>query len=109
MKYYEDLIFFAEVCLSYFYLFLKNCIALRERGRGEWGEKEILTFCSTYLCIHWLILICAWSRDSTCNLGKLGGCSNQLPELPGQIHVYHPFKRNKLKGGTHFWLIATER
>lgn len=44
----------------------------RERER----EKE--TDCwSTYLCIHWVILIYAQIRDRTCNLGVSGWHSNQ--------------------------------
>ena len=34
--------------------------------------------CSTYLCIHWLILVCVLTRDQTHNLGTLGRCSNHL-------------------------------
>ena len=34
--------------------------------------------CPTYLCIHWLLLVCALTRDQTHNLGVLGQCSNQL-------------------------------
>ena len=34
-------------------------------GGRERGERERLTCCSTYLCIHWLILVCALTRDQT--------------------------------------------
>ena len=46
-------------------------------------EKEggVAICCSTYLCIHWFILICALTGDRTCSLGV---CSNQLNELHGQ-------------------------
>ena len=52
-------------------------------GRGRHGgetDRQIDTpiYCSTYLCIHWLILVCALTRDQTHNLGVLGRCSNQL-------------------------------
>ena len=34
-----------------------------------------------FLCVHWLILVCALTRDQTHNLGELGKCSNQLSYL----------------------------
>ena len=37
-----------------------------------------LTCCSTYLCIHWLILVHALTRDKIRILGVLGWHSNQL-------------------------------
>ena len=43
-----------------------------ERGRGLGGgerQRETLICCSTYFCIHWLILVCALTRDQTLNLG----------------------------------------
>ena len=47
-------------------------LILERENRGTW-------ICySTYLCTHWLILICALTRDQTCNLGASGWCSNQL-------------------------------
>ena len=33
----------------------------RELGRG--GETETLICCPTYLYIHWLLLVCALTRD----------------------------------------------
>ena len=39
--------------------------------------------CSTYLCIHWLILVCALTGDQTHNLGVLGTML-QPTELPRQ-------------------------
>ena len=56
------------------------------RGKGEgteWGRErerdtERSICCSTYLCIHWLILICSLTGDQTCNLGVSRQCSNQL-------------------------------
>ena len=47
----------------------------RERGRRE---RESLICCSTYLCIHWLLLICVCARDPTPNLGVSGQHSNHL-------------------------------
>ena len=58
----------------------------RERKNGVGGERESererererhIEICSTYLCIDWLILLCALTRDPTCNLGVLGQYSNQ--------------------------------
>ena len=37
-----------------------------------------MIYCSTYLCIHWLILVCALTRDQTHNLGVSVQCYNQL-------------------------------
>ena len=34
--------------------------------------------CSTYLCIHWLFLVCVLTRDRTRNLGLAGWHSTQL-------------------------------
>ena len=50
----------------------------RERERHFLSKKYC---CSTYLCIHWLILVCALMGDQTCNLGVSGWCSNQLSYL----------------------------
>ena len=47
---------------------------LRERER----ERESESCCSTYLYIHWLILVCALTGDQTCNPSILRRCSNQL-------------------------------
>ena len=38
---------------------------MRERE----GGKETLICCSTYLCMHWLMLACALPRDQIHNLG----------------------------------------
>ena len=46
--------------------------------RGRERETETLICCFTYLCVHWLILVCALPRDQTCNLGILEWYSNQL-------------------------------
>ena len=35
-------------------------------------EGDTLTCCSTYSCIHWLLLVCALTRARTCNLGVPG-------------------------------------
>ena len=49
-----------------------------ERERGRQRRERKTSICSIYLCIHWLILVCALTRDQTCDLGVLGRCSNQL-------------------------------
>ena len=41
-------------------------------------ERKTLIYCSTYLCIHWLVFVCALTGDWTHNLGISGQCSNQL-------------------------------
>ena len=46
-------------------------------------ERETSICCSTYLCIHWLLLICALPGDWTRNFG-VSGMMLQLTELPGQ-------------------------
>ena len=45
----------------------------RER-RGK--ETEILTCHPTFLCIHWLFLVCTLTGDRTHNLGVSVHCSN---------------------------------
>ena len=59
-----------EIHLLIFFFF-------REREEGE-REKETSICCSSYFCIHWLILLCALTRDQTHNLGVLGRRSNQM-------------------------------
>lgn len=46
--------------------------------REEGWVKETSICCSTHLCIHRLILVCALTGDWTHNVGVLGWCSNQL-------------------------------
>ena len=53
----------------------------RERDRDRERDGHIDWYCSTYSCIHWLILECALTGDRTLNLGILGRCSNQLSYL----------------------------
>ena len=60
----------------------------RERDRQREREKEILICCSTYLCIHWLILVCAPTRDRTHNRGVLGRNSNQM-SYPARAKAYY--------------------
>ena len=48
-----------------------------ERGTEGGGERNIDVL-FTYLCTHWLVLVCALTRDRTLNLGVSGRRSNQL-------------------------------
>ena len=54
----------------------KKSIDFREEEEG--GERKTLICCSTYLCIHWLFLVCALTRDRIHSPGVSGWCSNQL-------------------------------
>ena len=49
--------------------------------------QKLLICSSTYLYIHWLILICALTGDQTHNLGVLGQHSNQLNHPDRKNHV----------------------
>ena len=55
---------------------------MREKEKGG-RKREALIACSTYLCIHWLILMCALTGNFTRNLGVLGHCSNPGVSTPG--------------------------
>ena len=48
-------------------------------------EREISICCSTYLCILWLLLVCALTRDQTPIHGVWGRCSTIWPTQPGLI------------------------
>ena len=48
----------------------------REREREK--ERETSISCFTYLCIYWLIFVCALTRNKTHNLGVSGQCSNPV-------------------------------
>ena len=50
-------------------------IDIREVGERE---TETLICCSTFLCIHCLILVCALTKNWICNLGISEPCCNQL-------------------------------
>ena len=41
-------------------------------------ERETSIYYSTSLCIRWLLLVCALTRDQTWNFGVLGQCSTQV-------------------------------
>ena len=56
----------------YIYLNLYLLILEREEaGRERERERETLLCCSTYLRVHWLLLVCALTRDGIYNLGLL--------------------------------------
>ena len=67
-------------------------LLILERERGKEREKE-RWICSTYLCIHWSFFVCALTRNQTCNLGILGGCSNLLSNptrtIFSSFHLFH--------------------
>ena len=44
------------------------CMYLRERERERERERNIDFCCSSYLCIHWLVPMCALTRDWTTTL-----------------------------------------
>ena len=58
-----------------------------KEGKGV-GGREGQICCSTYLCSHWLILICAPTGYWTINLGVSRWHSNQLRHLVGAPSVF---------------------
>ena len=60
------------------FFFLMYWFFRKGERRREGETRETAVGCSTYLCIHWLLLVCALIGDQTCNLGTWGQCSNQL-------------------------------
>ena len=73
---------FAVLPLVYFFKFYL-LILEREEGGGKRQRERERICCSTYLCIHWLFLVCALSRDGTLHFGVSGWRSNQLSYLAG--------------------------
>ena len=53
----------------------------KEGGRERERTREMSICCSTYLCIHWLISVCALTWDQIHKLGGWGQCCNQLSYL----------------------------
>ena len=73
-----------------FYLLIKiflNFLILEREEKRE-GERERLICFSTYLCIYWLLLVCALTRDRTHNLGESEQCSNQVSYLARAYSVF---------------------
>ena len=67
----------------FIYLFFRGRDRGREVWRGEererdWERKRVVSCCFMHLGIHWLLPVCALTRDWTHNLGMSGWCSNQL-------------------------------
>ena len=66
------------------FLFFKFIDFREEGGSGGKGreererKKKTSICCSTYLCICWLIPVCALTGDQSHNLGVSGQCTNQL-------------------------------
>ena len=78
LRCYAALVFILKPITSFNFsvLFFWSIDFFRERENGRQRETSIC--CSTYLCIHWLILVCALSRDQIPNLSVLGWHCNQL-------------------------------
>ena len=71
-----------SILLYFLFFFFIDC---KER------EKKRSSCCSIYLCTHWLLFICALTRDQTHNLGLSGQHSNQqsYPARVMYFHIYH--------------------
>ena len=61
-------------------------------------ERETSICCSTYLYIHWFILVCALTGDQICNLDISGRHFNQLDIYPGQ-YISTPAVQTASPGG----------
>ena len=88
-------------CLRFLSTFLKIYWFLEK-------ETETSVSCSTYLCIHWLILLCVRTRDWTYNLGITGRHFNQpcyLARASGFFSDVTP-RRKSLHWPFQFWLVA---
>ena len=84
-------------CLFIFYLFID--FKEREAEREEEREKAPSICCPTYLCTHWLFLVCALMGDQTHNLGISGLHSNQLSYLPKVkgLYSHHACKNHAIR------------
>ena len=69
--------------------FLKNLKKKLISGRER--ERKISICCFTYLCIHWLLLVCTLARDWTHNLDIGGWSSNQLNYWAMARDMYYLF------------------
>ena len=67
------------------FLFQKLSSLILEREE----ERETSTCCSTYVCIHWLLIVCALTGDQTHNLSVLGQRSNKL-SYPARALLFLP-------------------
>ena len=78
----------------YYWLQILYIYIYGERERDAW------ICCSTYICIHWLILTCALTEDRTCNLGVLGWHPNQRSypaKAKGKIYILGKKKVKNMK------------
>ena len=68
-----------------FLCFLKKLIYQFEREEG-WGETDRQTWicCSTYLCIHRLLLVCALTWDLRQKQSQVTSCSQPLSSGPSE-------------------------
>ena len=80
-----------SLAYQYYFNLILHILLILERKEGRKRKRHcfVVPLC---LYIHWLVLMCALTRDQTCNLGILGGCSNG-PTQPGQEPI--PFKWDK--------------
>ena len=60
-----------------------NFVFIDFRKKERKGEREKNINLLFHLCVHWLLLGCALTRDRTHNLGLSGCHSNQLSYWPG--------------------------
>ena len=61
------------------------------RGRERERRRETSVCCSTYVCIYFLILVCALTGDWTSHLGLLGRFSNKLSYLTRAVVILFSF------------------
>ena len=66
------------------------------RGERQWEREREKHLLFTYLCIYWLILVCALTRDQTHNLRVSEWCSNQLRYTARAL-------RERLEGCVNCW------
>ena len=78
---------FAACLMCLFFCLLIDFRVTREREKE--GKSSLC--CSTYLCIHWLLLICALTRDQTHNLGLGGRCTS--PAVSNLFCTWNLFTR----------------
>ena len=78
---------FVLFCFSFLKLFFREKEG-GSGGEGERRERETSICCSTYFRIHWLIFVCALTRDQTCNLGISRQCFNQLSYLARAYNLH---------------------
>lgn len=78
--------FYVVIELFYFFTFYLLILQGERERKGEW-EREGKTCCFTHPCPHWLIILCALTRDQIHNLSALEQCSNQW-SYPSRAQFY---------------------